>query len=280
MGSDLKTAAQKADDLSGRSSRAAGFLTESCLLAFSLPSIDDEELAREWERAGAADAQICWVENGKIIAGTMERFIRFRASAPRYKFSSDSFERALKEGMSGALTASAAMEACRRLSVPCAVSCGIGGIYGTSDGEKCCDLTMIRDSGVVLVCTSPKDMLDAEKSVAWLRRNGVAVLGCGSDLCTGFVFSGSPVQLSGAWQGGAVEAPAVILRGIADEMRIKDEEILKKAVCEAKEAELRGGYFHPAANSALDRLTDGYSSRLQLYSLLDNIRFAAELFFK
>ena len=35
--------------------------------------------------------------------------------------------------------------------------------------------------------------------------------------------------------------------------------------------------FHPAANAALDRLSGGYSSRLQLLSLLDNISFAARL---
>ena len=275
---NLMNSDPKADISGEKSSCTSGFLTESCLLAFGLPSIGDGELVCEWEKAGAADARICWVANGKIIAGTIEGFIAFRASAPKYKFSSDSLETTLKEGLSGALTASAAMEACRRLSVPCAVSCGIGGIYGASDGERCQDLTMIRDSGVILVCTSPKDMLDTEATVGWLRRNGVAVLGCGSDLCTGFVFRGRPVQLSGAWQGGAVEAPAVILRGIADDKRIKDEEILKRAVCEAKEAEKSGGYFHPAANAALDRLTGGYSSRLQLYSLLDNIRLAAELF--
>ena len=253
------------------------FLVESCLLAFGLPSVGEEELAREWEAAGAGDALICWVEDGEIVVGTIERFLSFRSGAPRYKCSSDSLERVLKDRLSGALTASATMEACRRFSVPCAVSCGIGGIGDVKGEEVCADLSMIRDSGVVLICTSPKDMLDTEATVGWLLREGVRVLGDGGDVCTGYVFNGRPVRLSGSWRGGDLRPPLLLLRGIAADKRMQDEEILKRAVCEAKEAERRGGYFHPAANAALDRLSGGYSSRLQLSSLLDNIRFAAKL---
>ena len=54
------------------------FLVESCLLAFGLPSVGEEELAREWEAAGAGDALICWVEDGEIVVGTIERFLSFR----------------------------------------------------------------------------------------------------------------------------------------------------------------------------------------------------------
>lgn len=254
------------------------FLTESCLLTFGIPSVSDEEIAREWEKAGVCDAPLCWMENGEIITGNIERYIPFRASSPAYRFSSASLDRALKEKLSGALTASAAMEVCRRLSVPCAVSCGIGGIYGAADGEKCADLSMIKNSGVVLICTSPKDMQDLEATVGWLLRNGVRAVGDGCCVCNGYLFEGRPVRLSGTLDAADLRPPLLILRGIAKEKRIKDPEILKRAVCEAREAERSGGYFHPAANAALDKLSGGYSSRLQLYSLLDNISLAAKLF--
>lgn len=257
--------------------RRLAFLVESCLLTFGLASIGDDDLAREWKAAGVEDARICWMERGEIVVGALEDFLHFRSGAPRYKFASDSLERAIAEKLSGALTASATMEACRRFSVPYAVSCGIGGIGDVKGEEVCADLSMIRDSGVVLICTSPKDMLDIEATVGWLLREGVRVLGDGGDVCTGYVFNGRPVRLSGSWRGGDLRPPLLLLRGIAADKRMQDEEILKRAVCEAKEAERRGGYFHPAANAALDRLTGGYSSRLQLSSLLDNIRFAAKL---
>ena len=255
----------------------SSFLVESCLLTFGLASIGGAELAREWRAAGADDAVICWIEEGDIVAGTLERYLTFRAGAPRYKFALDSLERARKEKLTGALTASATMEVCRRFGVPVAVSCGIGGIGDVKGEEVCIDLAAIRDSGVVLVCTSPKDMLDIRETVSWLLREGVRVVGDGADTCTGYIFNGKPVSLSGRWNAEELRPPLLILRGIAADRRMDEEDVLRRAVSEAKEAERRGGYFHPAANAALDRLSGGYSSRLQLLSLLDNISFAARL---
>lgn len=251
-----------------------GFLTESCLLTFGLPSVGNDELMREWKASGVDGMCICWVEKGDIAVGSIEEFLRFRAGAPKFKFSSDSLDRALCEKLSGALTASATMEVCRRMGVACAVSCGIGGIEGEGGRAPCADLRMIKNSGVALICTSPKDMLNIEATVGWLRQNGVSVLGCGSGFCTGYIFNGKPVALDGLWRGER-SAPLAILRPIAAKRRLHAAETLKLAVSEAKEAESRGGYFHPAANAALDRLSKGYSSRLQLSSFLDNVVFAA-----
>lgn len=254
-----------------------GFLTETCLLTFGLASFTEAGIEAGWEAAGAGGAQLCWVEEGEIVIGGVREYLRFRASSPKGKFSSFSLDRAIREKLTGALTASATMEACRRFGIPYAVSCGIGGIGDVKGEELCPDLPAARDLPVVLICTSPKDMLDIEATVGWLREAGVKVLGDGCRVCTGYVFDGAPVQLSGSWDGGPVPPHSVILRGIAPEKRIKDKAMLAAAVAEGKAAELRGGYYHPAVNAALDRLSDGYSSKIQFESLLDNIVFARRL---
>ena len=48
-------------------------------------------------------------------------------------------------------------------------------------------------------------------------------------------------------------------------------------VVAGKEAEARGGYYHPAANAAYDRLSGGRSSYIQMQSLITNARLAQKL---
>ncbi len=253
------------------------FLVETCLLTFGLVSVSEADLAENWRAAGLDAALLCWAAEGEIAVGTMEEYLPFRASRPRGKFSAERLDAALADKLSGALTASGTMEVCRRLGVPCAVSCGIGGIGDVKGEELCPDLPALRDLPVTLVCTSPKDMLDIAATIGWLRDAGVRTLGCGSAECTGYVFNGAPVALDGEWNGEKCAPRTLILRGIAPELRIREREILARAVAEGKAAERAGKYYHPAVNAALDRMSGGYSSRIQLDSLIDNVRFAAEL---
>jgi len=133
----------------------------------------------------------------------------------------------------------------------------------------------LRDLPVTLICTSPKDMLDIPATFRWLKDAGVSVVGDGGSVCTGYLFHSVSQPLDGVWEKG--RAAKLILRGIPGEMRLSDLSLLEQAVAEAKEAERQGGYYHPTANAALDRLSQGHSSRIQLRSLLDNIRFAANI---
>ncbi|OUO93285.1 pseudouridine-5'-phosphate glycosidase [Cloacibacillus sp. An23] len=254
-----------------------GFLVETCLLTFGLASVGEDELAEKWSAAGLGEVRLCWVADGEIKVGTMEEYIPFRASKPCGKFSFDMLDAALSDKLSGALTASGTMAVCARFGVPCAVSAGIGGIGDVKGEELCPDLPALRGLPVTLVCTSPKDMLDIPATIGWLRNEGVRTLGCGSAACTGYVFNGEPVALDGVWNGEKCAPRTLILRPIAPELRLKDREILARAVAEGKEAERAGKYYHPTVNAALDRMSGGYSSDIQLDALIDNARFAAEL---
>ena len=253
------------------------FLVESCLLTFGLVSVSEAALAESWRAAGLDRAPLCWIKDGEITVGTMEEYLPFRASRPSGKFALDDIDAALAGRLSGALTASGTMEVCRRLGVRCAVSGGIGGIGDVKGEELCPDLPALRDLPVALVCTSPKDMLDIPATIGWLRNAGVRTLGCGSAVCTGYVFNGEPVALDGEWNGEKCAPRTLILRGIAPELRLKDRDVLARAVAEGKEAERAGRYYHPTVNAALDRMSGGYSSKIQLDSLVSNVRFAAKL---
>lgn len=69
----------------------------------------------------------------------------------------------------------------------------------------------------------------------------------------------------------------LLLNPIPMEDRIQDNQILEQAVKEAFEAVKRGEYFHPAANGAIDKLTDGKASYIQLASIVENAKLAENI---
>lgn len=253
------------------------FLIESALLTHGLVSISQEELSRRWPRE--LDA-IAWVDGGNVVIGTMEEFLPFRARASQLcRIDCDRLPSALAEGISGALTASGTMAVCRERHIPLAVTCGMGGIGDIKGEELCPDLPALRDIPVALISTSPKDMLDIPGTLGWLKAAGVQVLGMGTDRCTGYIFSSADVPLSGAFAGDRLpdSRPLLLLNGIPEEQRITDLSLLSQGVAAGKQAEAEGRAYHPAANAAFDRLTEGLSSRIQLDSLIANGLLARRL---
>ena len=67
------------------------------------------------------------------------------------------------------------------------------------------------------------------------------------------------------------------LNQIPEEKRLEDLSFLQIAILEGKQAEANGGYYHPAANAAFDRLSNGCSSRIQYEALLANVSLAEKL---
>ncbi len=251
------------------------FLIESALLTHGLPSISNAELAEAWPNGLK---NIAWVDQGAARIGSMEEFLPFRARAGALiRIDCQSLPRARKEGLSGALTASGTMALCQELGIPLAVSCGIGGIGDIRAERLCPDLPALRDIPVILLATAFKDMLDIPASVAWLRGQGVRILGVGTDCCTGYLFAGAPVALDGSLQVASLPARGaglLLLNPIPEGARIPESSYLQAGIQAGKEAEARGEYYHPAANAAFDRLTGGRSSRIQLTSIIANGQLA------
>lgn len=249
-------------------------LVETALLTHGLKSITNEEIRQMWTDK---KENIAWISQGEIVIGSMERYLEFRKEAASLiRIDCNLLDDALQEGLSGALTASGTMAVCQRMGLKLAVTCGMGGI-GTVRGEKLCpDLPALEKLPVVLISTGPKDMLEREKTIQWLRQHGVSVVGTERDYCTGYIFIGEEVGLDGKYEGSC-KAPMLILNEIPEEKRILDRSLLCEAVQEGIRAEREGRYYHPAVNGRIDELTKGYSSRIQLESLLENVRLADDM---
>lgn len=76
---------------------------------------------------------------------------------------------------------------------------------------------------------------------------------------------------------GELCPPLLIINEIPEKLRVSDRQILTEAIIEGKRAEQEGRYYHPAANGKIDEMTNGYSSEIQLASLLDNARLAGQI---
>lgn len=249
---------------------------ETALLTHGLVSLSDQDILAAWPWEAKL---LVWVENGAVRRGSLREYLPMRSRArTMIRIDHDMLCTGLPEGIDGALTASGTMAAAADMGIPVAVTAGMGGV-GDIVGETLCpDLPALTKTDIVLVATSPKDVVNIPATIDWLRRNGVTVLGREGATCSGFMFRGDEIPLSGQWRKGQKIAPhTLLLRGIEKSKRVHDNSILLAAKLAGKEAQTRGEAYHPAANAEIDRLSGGVSSKLQLQSLIDNGLWAEEL---
>ena len=253
------------------------FLVESCLLSHGLASVSNEAIVSAWPKELSC---IKWIDEGRIVTGAAEEFVRFRASGKaNARIDCDTLAAALENGSSGALTASGTMAVCARMGIKLAVTCGMGGIGDIAGEELCPDLPALRDIPVTLIATSPKDVVDIPATLDWLREAGVRLIGADENRCTGYLFHCVDIPLDRilADEPQPLRGRTLVLNGIPGEKRIADNSLLTQGIAAGHRAEREGRYFHPAANAEFDRLTGGRSSVIQLDSIIANARLAAAM---
>lgn len=247
------------------------YLIETALLTHGLKSVADKEILKIWTEE---KANLVWVSEGRIVVGDIEQYLGFHTKTDSLiRINRSLLKRAAADRLSGALTASGTMAVCQKMGLGLAVTCGMGGIDSCREEKLCPDLPALKELPVVLISAGPKDMVERGRTIKWLMQQGVLVLGIERDYCTGYIFSGEKVKLDGKY-GGVCKAPMLILNEIPEEKRILDRSILEEAVKAGIRAEEEGRYYHPAVNGKIDELTAGYSSRIQLESLLANAQLA------
>lgn len=248
---------------------------ESALLAHGLASISNKELI---QYLNDIETEIAWIEKGSLQIGNIRAFCEFRNQAEKYgRISYFNYEQNLQEKKSGALTASGTMKVCEEFNVPLVITCGIGGLSANPENKWCNDIQALRSSKVSMLATAPKDMFSISETLKGFREANVKVLGCESEGCNGYLFVGNTYKLDGKWMGKCVEESTLYLNKIPEGNRIFDKQLLEEAVKYGKEAAANGELFHPAVNRKLDELTDGMTSKLQLFSLIENIKLAEKL---
>jgi Uncharacterized enzyme involved in pigment biosynthesis len=167
------------------------FLVESALLTHGLKSVTNNVLMNEWH---CGKKNIVWVDKGNVVVGNIYEFGVFRREAEELiRIDCFTLKDAIKNKLSGALTASGTMKVCEKMGIKLAVTCGMGGIGDIKGEELCPDLPALRDIPVSLISTSPKDMLDIKATLDWLKENNVKVVS--KEDCTGYIFNSTKVKV-------------------------------------------------------------------------------------
>jgi len=250
-------------------------LVETALLGQGLPSINNSQIARLWPVSRLA--VLVWLEQGKIVTGGIDDFLRVRANIKWRRVDGCRLDEAMREGSSGYLTASAVMRVAVRTGTVIVVTAGMGGIRGNVVSD---DLECLSTLPVLLIATSPKDHVDIRETLQYLKRDGVKVIGNNTNICNGFLFPGENILLDGIYKGEnlpellAGKKGCLLLNPLASEFRMSDCGLLIQAVGEGEMALRQRQEYHPAVNAALDHLTNGRSSLLQLQALVANIEVA------
>ena len=87
-------------------------------------------------------------------------------------------ENALAKNCPGALTASPNHNCVRnKMDIRIAVTCGMGGIGNEGEGNLS-GSSSVEQLPVILIATSPKDMLLRKETFSWLKHHGVKIAGC------------------------------------------------------------------------------------------------------
>ena len=249
------------------------YIVESALLTHGIKDLSEDVFRHYW---GDDPSKIVWVEKGKLIIGTLERFLPFREKAVAAAREGRMTRRAnhfnldtyLEMEEDAVLTASGALSVCAREGINAAVTAGIGGFFPElledngkhlwTKGDGPPDVATLTSLDKILISSGPKDMLDYPGTIRFLHEHGVSVCGVKRDIYTGYLFIGEANEID-------------------ETKRMSDRSILDEAVLCGLETEKRGGYYHPAVNAYIEEKTSGYSARLQLAALLENARLAAKL---
>lgn len=248
------------------------FLIESALLTHGLPSLSNQQLV---EKFGSVAGKIVWVDQGKIVIGTIGRFVKFRDRADKLiRIDLKTLKKSLMNGLSGALTASGTMAVCTEMGIVLAVSAGMGGISQIKGKEFSADLAALEKLPVALIATSPKDMMDIQSTIDWLHQHQVVTYGKDTNYCTGFLFTGPPVELTDTYIYQPLRQKMLLLCPIPANLRIQDRTILDQVIAAGNKAEYSDNLYHPTINAQIDLLTKSVSSQLQLNALINNIRWA------
>lgn len=270
---------------------------ETALLGMGLPSISNQQMLDDWsakpaglpgqamprpginpDKQSAAESYLVWLEKGEVILGDLPRFLSVRANPAMQRIDGNELATAQANHSSGFLTASAVM----RLARPggaITVTAGMGGIRGAHKSD---DLHCLTRLPVLLIAAAPKDVLDLSATLQYLIRQGTRVSGWQVSQCDGFLFQHPPVEVPTLKRladvcGNQGNAGSLILNPLPAGERLTDENMLPEALQAGLAAKDRGESFHPAVNAALDRLSNGLSSMMQLRALLQNIHLAVKI---
>jgi pseudouridine-5'-phosphate glycosidase len=199
---------------------------ESTLISHGLPYPQNVEVATASENAvresGAVPATVA-IDAGRVLVGLSRDELEALATAPRgsvTKVSRPNLGAAIAGGGRGATTVAATMIAAETAGIEVFATGGIGGVHRGALGggagahpasfDISADLDELARTGVAVVCSGPKAILDVPLTLEYLETRGVPVVAVGIDEVPGFYSRRSGIPAP--WSVPDVAAMAGVIR--------------------------------------------------------------------
>ena len=276
---------------------------ESTLITHGFPRPQNLEVARAAEQAVLAEGALpatAALRDGCLVIGLTGGELAALAEASAGKASRHNLAAALVAGGWWGTTVSATMIAAQAAGIRVFATGGIGGVHRGADRslDISADLAELARTPVAVVCSGPKAILDARRTLEYLETHGVPVIGLGTAELPGFWSreSGVPVPITARDER---EAAAMVARhwslGLgggtiiavpvpeADALPFHESEAaVAQALAELERAEGAGSSgTGPAATpwllGRIAELTNGRSLRANAALVVNNAAVAARL---
>jgi pseudouridine-5'-phosphate glycosidase len=189
---------------------------ESTLIAHGLPRPDNARVARELEAAvraaGAVPATVALID-GVVRIGLDDAALDAIATRDDVvKCSARDLPLAAARGATGATTVAATAHVAARAGIGLFATGGLGGVHreARETWDESADLMALARTGICVVCSGVKSILDVAATLERLETLGIGVAGYGTDRFPGFYLadSGHPVP----WRLDSPDEVAAALR--------------------------------------------------------------------
>ena len=272
---------------------------ESTVIAHGLPQPHGVGLAFELEERiaerGAVPATIGIVDGRPTIGLTRDEIALLASSPHVRKVSPRDLPIVTGARLNGATTVAGTMVLADRAGIKVLATGGIGGVHLGAERtmDISADLPALASVPMVVVCSGPKTLVDAARTLEWLETHGVPVLGYRtselprfytreSDLSVNYRVESADEVASVAissWQLGLPSAVLVTVPAPLDQALDAGEvdEAVEAALAEAASSGIRGQQVTPFVLARLRELTGDKALSTNLALLRSNAEVAAEV---
>jgi pseudouridine-5'-phosphate glycosidase len=267
---------------------------ETTLVAHGFPAGEGLEVALEAERrvrgAGAVPASVGVLDGAVRIGLSAEELERFAdAGESARKAGPRDLAVCVAEGVLGATTVGGTLGACSAAGIRFLGTGGIGGVHRgfAQRPDVSADLAELARAPVLVVSSGVKSLLDVPATLEALETLGVPVLGWRTETLPLFYTAdgGPPVPgtVRTAGEAAAVASAhwslgrAGLLLAQPPAESIDVEELIERALAEARSQEVTGQAVTPFVLAEIHRGTGGDSVRVNKRLIADNAALAAEV---
>ncbi|MDO9628418.1 MAG: pseudouridine-5'-phosphate glycosidase [Acholeplasmataceae bacterium] len=279
--------------------RGAVVALESTIISHGMPYPENVKMALHVEQIirdhGAVPATIA-ILDGVIKVGLSEEEIETLAKAKNvYKVGKRDFSYVISKALMGATTVSGTSLIASKVGINVFATGGIGGVHrgATETFDISRDLEELSLVDICVVCAGAKSILDLGLTLEYLETKGVEVIGYQTKELPAFYSRESgffvnyqldtPQEIASLlhakWalglSGGVVVANPIPKKYSMDAKKIN--EVIEKALEDAKSLGIKGSEVTPFLLSQIKHLTEGSSLQSNIALVYNNARLAAEI---